>query len=263
MKQYSFSTKQTPIFYKNGIQLYHISIVNLDGKTLRPRVPGSLGVFDGWKEDTKTPRVCFGRSIKGCLTAVPNTGTRKVWYVHVPVDIDPKYIKEIGFNEVPDSEASHEIWYLKPVKVKCIGQIFIEDFKWLPNQTKHGFSRIKSKYVHFKTDYTPPYCFWLIREKYGIDKMKKMCGCHVTDEGWKPNKDQTPGQKAHYYRAITGIELIHKEPTLRELKRVWSNWNKMIPQMKKESDEKSKSIFGKTNAEHYKELIQRNDYNDL
>ena len=93
--------------------------------------------------------------------------------------------------------------------------------------------------------------------------MKNMCGCHVTDEGWKPNKDQTPGQKAHYYRAVTGIELIHKEPTLRELKRVWSNWNKMIPQMKKESDKKSKSIFGKTNAEHYKELIQRNDYNDL
>lgn len=63
----------------------------------------------------------------------------------------------------------------------------------------------------------------------------------------------------HLWRAETGIELIHKEPTLTELVRIWKNWHQMTPEMKKKSDEKSKELFGMTNKEHFKALLK--EYN--
>lgn len=62
----------------------------------------------------------------------------------------------------------------------------------------------------------------------------------------------------HFWRAVTGIELIHKEPTLKKLKRIWKNWQLMKPQYKKISDEKSIKLFGIDNKTHYENLI--NDY---
>lgn len=63
----------------------------------------------------------------------------------------------------------------------------------------------------------------------------------------------------HLWRAETGIELIHKEPTLTELIRIWKNWHRMTPEMKKKSDEKSKELFGMTNKEHFKALLKEYD----
>ncbi len=60
----------------------------------------------------------------------------------------------------------------------------------------------------------------------------------------------------HLWRAKTGIELIHKEPSLKEQKRIWKNWNKMPSQMKTKSDLKSLKFFGKTNKMHHKEIIE-------
>ena len=40
----------------------------------------------------------------------------------------------------------------------------------------------------------------------------------------------------HNWRARTGIELIHKEPYLKEQKRIWRNWNLMTPEQKEKSD---------------------------
>lgn len=59
----------------------------------------------------------------------------------------------------------------------------------------------------------------------------------------------------HSWRAETGIELVHKEPTKRELERIWKNWNEMSEEMKQKSDEKSFELFGKTNREHYDIII--------
>lgn len=282
MKQYSFILESLNLYHKNGIQLYHLSQLNLDGEILKPRIPKSAGtfklddndrlIFDGNQtkeakkvsEDSKTPRVCFGRSIKGCLNAVPNTRTRKVWFVHVPVSINPKYLKFIGFEEVPDSESTHEIWYTKPVKVKCIGMICVDSIKWNSGSlTKHGFPRIDAEYHKISNSYDPPYNFYQVKEFYGKDILKKMCGCYMDDKkGWQPNKDQTPNQAAHYWRCLTGLELTHKEPTLAEQKRTWKNWNFMSPNMKKMSDKKSLELFGVINKKHFEELIQRTDYND-
>jgi hypothetical protein len=59
----------------------------------------------------------------------------------------------------------------------------------------------------------------------------------------------------HAWRAASGIELIHEEPDLAELNRIWANWHLMSVAQKRISDEKSLEIFGLTNADHYRELI--------
>lgn len=61
---------------------------------------------------------------------------------------------------------------------------------------------------------------------------------------------------SHLWRAETGIELIHKEPTLDEQKRIWQNWNEMTDEMKFQSDEKSMELFGKDNTTHNQEIIR-------
>ena len=60
----------------------------------------------------------------------------------------------------------------------------------------------------------------------------------------------------HAWRAETGIELIHKEPTRDEQLRIWSNWNEMTDDMKRESDRKSIELFGVDNATHHAEIIE-------
>lgn len=59
----------------------------------------------------------------------------------------------------------------------------------------------------------------------------------------------------HSWRAKTGIELIHREPTLQELMRIWVNWNYMSDHKKELSDAKSIEFFGITNAVHYNLLL--------
>ena len=86
--------------------------------------------------------------------------------------------------------------------------------------------------------YDRPYSLNEIKEKYG-DKLFKQL-----------TKDPT-----HKWRAETGIELIHKEPNLKELKRIWKNWNNMSKKQKELSDKKSLELFNKTNKQHYEELI--------
>lgn len=64
----------------------------------------------------------------------------------------------------------------------------------------------------------------------------------------------------HRWRAETGIELIHKEPTKEELDRIWKNWQLMPQEMKDISDKKSIELFGCTNAKHYSKLKASEDH---
>jgi len=61
----------------------------------------------------------------------------------------------------------------------------------------------------------------------------------------------------HRWRAETGIELIHKEPTLDEFTRICKNWKLMDDEMKKQSDEQSIRIFGMTNEEHIPVILRQ------
>ena len=58
----------------------------------------------------------------------------------------------------------------------------------------------------------------------------------------------------HAWRADTGIELIHKEPTIEELERIWINWNAMNAKQKAISDNACLRFFGKTNKQMYYSL---------
>ena len=62
----------------------------------------------------------------------------------------------------------------------------------------------------------------------------------------------------HTWRADSGIELVHREPSLNELDRIWKNWQKMPEDMKRGSDEKSNELFGMSNEEHY--LMLKSQY---
>ena len=59
----------------------------------------------------------------------------------------------------------------------------------------------------------------------------------------------------HSWRMETGIELIHREPTRTELKRIWKNWQQMTPDQKRISDHKCKELFGCDNKTLYEYLI--------
>jgi hypothetical protein len=79
--------------------------------------------------------------------------------------------------------------------------------------------------------------------------------------------DQLPehlkGDPIHAWRANSGIELIHKEPSREELERIWANWNLMTPEMKAASDSKSMELFGCSNADNYRALASQYESDDI
>lgn len=91
--------------------------------------------------------------------------------------------------------------------------------------------------LELDAQYDPPYTLEQIKAKYPENIYNKL--------------DNDP---VHKWRAETGIELIHKEPTDEELDRIWKNWQLMPQDMKDISDKKSIEMFGCTNAEHYNKL---------
>lgn len=93
--------------------------------------------------------------------------------------------------------------------------------------------------------YDKPYTLEEIKENYGKDLYNKL-----------------KNDPIHSWRANTGIELIHKEPTLEELNRIWNNWNLMSNSQKEKSNKKSQELFGCTNEEHYNKLIHNRSKND-
>lgn len=70
----------------------------------------------------------------------------------------------------------------------------------------------------------------------------------------KNNKQQLLNDPIHKWRAQTGIQLIHKQPTLEQLNRIYKNWLLMSDQMKAKSDKKSMQLFSLINIDHYKKL---------
>lgn len=90
-----------------------------------------------------------------------------------------------------------------------------------------------------ETEYDPPYTYKDIVKVYGKDIADKL--------------KEDP---AHRYRMGTGIELIHREPSKKELERIWNNWNLMDPDQKRQSDIESRRLYGIDNRTHYNQLIK-------
>ena len=223
------------------IELYHLSQENHDGETFTPKIP----TYDDpeWNdkgEDSRTPRVSFSKSIKGALKGVPMRHIRRVWDVHVPVDMDPSAIYEPTEDEVYDVGRSKEVWYLKPVKLKFKERIFVRDIHTGDFEVMNPL-------------YEPPYSLRDAIKHLGYRMFRTAFG---ELKGLRPAANSTPGQKAHVWRALTGIELIHREPSKEELVRIVDNWNLMTNEQKKISDEKSLELFGVTNEENAKQLLK-------
>lgn len=105
------------------------------------------------------------------------------------------------------------------------------------NTDKKGW---KFLYLNKSRDYyDPPYSAKEVKANYGKELYDKL------------SKDP-----AHKWRMNTGYELIHKEPSKQELKRIMQNWEKMPIVLQDISDSKSIELFGVDNRTHYKQLLK-------
>lgn len=107
----------------------------------------------------------------------------------------------------------------------------------------HDVSNFHESLNEDGAQYKPPYTLEQIKAHYPENIYVKLASDPV-----------------HRWRAETGIELIHKEPTEEELDRIWKNWQLMPQEMKDISDKKSIEMFGCTNAEHYNKLKTSEDH---
>lgn len=85
--------------------------------------------------------------------------------------------------------------------------------------------------------YLAPYTYNEIVENYGEQLAQRLA------------KDPV-----HKYRMDSGIELVHQEPTIEELDRIYANYRAMPVRMKRLSNAKSKQLFGINNRDHYYRL---------
>ena len=115
---------------------YHLSVDNLDGQTLTPRIPDNFLVREGY-EDKTTKRVCLSPFIDNALVAMSDNLKDKEFYVHVPAErlTDIKHPTE---KQVPDVHITREIWALKPVKLKCIGKIHVTEANDIAGTYQYG-----------------------------------------------------------------------------------------------------------------------------
>lgn len=120
---------------------------------------------------------------------------------------------------------------------KKLGSVYDEDG---PNDNgQYYVTFYDNGKLELNEDYDPPYNEEQIKANYGDETYQRLIDDPV-----------------HAWRMKTGLELIHKEPSKKELERIWANWQLMTPEQKAESDKKSIELFGKTNEENYNELIK-------
>ena len=102
------------------MKLYHLS-EDENLTVLTPRIPKyAVGLF----EDISTPRVCFAKTISGCLSALQDIPC--TYYVYVP-DEEVNIVVPTT-KQVRDSQVNGEVWSLNSVKVKCKGIIKSYDY---------------------------------------------------------------------------------------------------------------------------------------
>ena len=76
---------------------------------------------------------------------------------------------------------------------------------------------------------------------YSLDRLPK----HLHDD------------PTHRWRAESGIELIHEEPSWDEYQRIQRNWQLMTPEQKAVSDAKAMELFGMDNMTYAKHIRMR------
>lgn len=170
------------------------------------------------------------------------------------IDIQKYKNKWHMFNKNPNSDVE----FILDGDIKYIQKEFIK-VNYIIKSDSEQIKRHGPALIFFK-DYKPPYTLKQIKQKYPLKIYNKL-----------------KNDPIHKWRATTGIELIHQQPTFEEQVRICLNWQQMSKKQQEISDKKSKQLFnGLTNYEHYncimmqkycgknqtkiKELVKR--YND-
>ena len=118
------------------MELFFVSPIRHDDKTLTPRVPKNFLTENGF-EDNTTPRVCFSPKIDGCLIALSQNLEGKILYVHSPVE-QPKRIKHPTEKQVPDVKHTGEVWVMEPVTIRAVKKIVVGTAKPKPLKYTYG-----------------------------------------------------------------------------------------------------------------------------
>lgn len=112
--------------------MYFLSELNMNGKTLNPRIPDNFMTKNGY-EDNHTKRVCFAPTIDKALMGISQNMVGKQLFVHIPAKgINRAHIIKPTKTQVPDADITGEIWLTEPVELKCVGKIRVDGDKGLP-----------------------------------------------------------------------------------------------------------------------------------
>lgn len=105
---------------------FFISTKNMNKKTLTPRIPSTF-VTEAAYEDGSNKRISLHESIEGALMKMRGISKGTVLYVHCPAhDIR---VMNPSIKQIPYAKLCQEVWCQKPVTLKCIGKIILEDSK--------------------------------------------------------------------------------------------------------------------------------------
>lgn len=159
------------------VNMYHLSQFNLDNIKIKPAIPDNFLTKNGY-EDNKTPRVCFSKSVDGCLRGLSQNLTNKEFYVHVPLyqrNIK-SHIVHPTTDKVPDCKITKEVWITVPVKMKCIGKI-----KVLKDRGEDGlpytYEKGKNKHTAELYDWD-----WIWTEKYNGTSLDESLNSLLTED---------------------------------------------------------------------------------
>jgi hypothetical protein len=144
--------------------IYHLSERPLQSSLLEPKIPYTAGEA----EDQTIPRICFSKSIGGCLSSIgpsqitlgPNMEMIEdfpEFFVYVPPEggsmakiVDTPELVEKRL--VSDAEATGEVWVVEPMLVSLFGKI-------KPLSVKVGEDRIP-RYTYKFGFYGPGGLIW-------------------------------------------------------------------------------------------------------
>ena len=142
-----------------------------------------------------------------------------------------------------NSDVRYEIVYTGKKEIK-VDSVIKHKIEWTCEFSEDCIAKYSE--AGFVSKYDPPYSIEILKEKYP-----------------KLLKDEV-----HKWRAETGIELIHLEPTYEEQKRIFYNWLAMSDKDKEISDKKCKQLNnGLDNFMLHNVIMQENwhdeNYTDL
>jgi len=108
------------------MELYHASIEPLTHMVFNPRIPDNK-MTQILGEENKTPRICFSKSIHGCLVGLGKSLKGLEINIYKPIKIDTSVIYIPSKEEVFDATESEEVWYLKEIELQYLCKIKVTE----------------------------------------------------------------------------------------------------------------------------------------